>query len=146
MDHTRGSVDAFTQGSTAEILERSREAARADVEADLKAERKAHSETARKISQSQESISNFARSTGNLIASTLFVLVALILLLGSIFGPVGPLDDIVPAPIQAICAAVAVSLAVGSIIASFSLLKLRRELAASLARAIEDVLVRYLKL
>jgi hypothetical protein len=146
MDHTRGSVDAFTLGSTAEILERSRDAARADIEADLAAERKAHSETEQRISASRERAGKIATSAGDWIANLAFASVALILVLGAIFGPVGPLKEIVPGAVQVICAGVALALGVTSVIASFSLLELRSNLAAALSRTFERTLMRFFKL
>jgi hypothetical protein len=146
MDYTRGQPDALTHGSAKEILERSRESARAEMKAELDAERQAHSQTQSRVASSRKRAEAVSRGLGASLANFAFLAIGLLLCIGTIFGPVGPLPRVVPGIVQGVCVAIAISIGLLETLADFSLLRLRADVRDRATQTFERVIVRLFQL
>jgi hypothetical protein len=147
MDLTRGNPNVFTEGTVAEVLERSRESVRAELRAELEAERSAREQTARVLQHSQEHIREISARAARWTATALFAVIGLALLMGAILGPVGPIKHSpFPAPVQLAFAVCAIACGLWSVLASRSLIGLRASLERWLTMRIVAMLERTLQL
>lgn len=142
MDLTLGEEDAFTEGTVAQVLERSRETARAALRSELADERAEGRRVASEIRRSRDRVANVSEVSARWIADGVFTLLVVALGLGTLLGPVGPIDvDVVPAPLQIVCAVFALTCGLWTVIHRGSLTGLRRSLKARLRRTIEARLI-----
>lgn len=160
MGLTRGSTDAFTDATLPEILElyrqRSvREVAETARHADerLAAEQTAHESTREEVEAEREKqvrarvrLSELSDSLAGWFSNCIFVLLVILLGLGVLLGPVGPVDTSLPLVVQLGSAAFAIGFAVWVGAFGGSLWELRDQLAARIARRIERVLLGILQL
>lgn len=146
MDETRGDHAAFTEGTLAQVLARARDNVLAETRAELAESRTATAEASRRLEASAERVHRFAAVIGEGIATFAFVLLALALLIGTVFGPVGPADPFVPALIQAICAVTVIAATLITMFFSPSLLNYRSSAASAIGRRLEKLLLSLLRL
>lgn len=146
MDYTRGQPDALTQGSTQAILERSRQTVKAELSAELTAEQQAHAQTNRRVEEARGRATEIAGTLGSSIANALFGLLAVLLIVGTVFGPIGPIDGFIPAPLQAISAALAVGLILLEALTRISLRDIRDRLATKIGQSLAPALIRLFRL
>jgi hypothetical protein len=146
MDETRGDHAAFTEGTLDQILDRARENILAETRADLADSRAATARANRRLEESAQQIHRFSTAIGEGIATVGLALVALAVLLGAIFGPVGPADPVVPGPIQVVCAIAVITATVVTMFFSSSLLEYRARVASATGRKLEGLLLSMLRL
>lgn len=127
MDLTRGDSDVFTEGTLHEVLERAHESAQTELRAQLDAERAARRRALTDIAKSNERVTSIAQTVALYLSSAIFAVLAVVLALGVIFGPIGPVKQvIVPAAVQIPCAVFALAFILWSALDHGSLLALRR--------------------
>jgi hypothetical protein len=146
MDLTLGDVEAFTAGTVAQILERARETASAGVRSELEQERAARRRTGAEIQRSRERVSRISRASARAISLTVFLILVVAVILGTILGPVGPIHShAVPGALQIVCAIIAVGFALFAIIRHGSLIGVRDGLRDRLHTRIEATMLRVLQ-
>jgi hypothetical protein len=147
MDETRGNPDAFTAGTVAHVLQRSREIVKADAdEKVVAAENRAQSATGQLLG-SREQVRAAARGVGNFVATGVLVVFSAFVLIGLIYGPVGPVQEPFVSGISQIVAAVlALVASVTTMFFRPTLLEYRGRAAAWMSARLESFALRKLKL
>ena len=146
MDITKGDPNVFTEGTLAQVLERSREAARAEVQSALQNEQTSHRQLNAEVRRSRERLATVSADAGRWIAAGLFWLLILALTLGAVLGPVGPIDaEIVPTPVQFVCAVFALGAGIWNIAHHGSLSAIRTRLDRRASKWVEAALLRLLR-
>lgn len=140
MDVTRGDHEAFTEGTLDQVLARARENVLAETRRELKTAESRTDRAEMRLRFSAGRISSLASGVGAAIATLVFVVVLAPLVVGTVFGPVGPADPLVSGPVQAACAAIAGGMAVITMVFSPSLLQYRRRFAHLLSGGLERFL------
>lgn len=138
MDETLGDVEAYTEGTALQVLERAREATRADLEEAVAVERAARRDAESRLSSRDAVIQERARRIGEVAARGLFSVVLPLVVVGIVFGPLGPLTDAwspLPGLVQVFCTTLALALTLWSFVEGITL----RRLAERFARVVEDV-------
>jgi hypothetical protein len=160
MDLTRGDPDSFTDGTLSEMLGLYRERVVRDehekviaVERHLKGEREAHADTQRLVEKGKERLSDTRARVEELsgrvalwMSRGLFVVMGVLLALGVVLGPVGPINADLPLAVQIVSGVIAVSAAVWAGLFGGSLSDLIGGLRMWLASRIEHLVVRLLRL
>ena len=147
MDETRGNPDAFTAGTVTQVLQRSREVAKADADKRVKAaEGRARSAVGQLVG-SREQIRSAAQAIGNFVATTVLVVLSALILLGLIYGPVGPVQEpFVPGILQVVAAVCALAAGIVTMFFRPTLLEHRKSAAVWMSSRIEGFALRALRL
>lgn len=146
MDRTRGDHAAFTEGTLDQVLAQARENILAETRAELAESQTATARANRRLEESTERVHGFAKVVGEGVATLGLGLLAIAILLGTIFGPVGPADSVVPGLIQGICAVAVIGASLITMFFSPSLLDYRNRAASVIGRKLEALLLSLLRL
>lgn len=147
MDATRGSAEAFTAGTVSQVLQRSREIAKAEADRRVAAAEGKADSAVSQLAGSRERIRDGCRKLGDFIATATLVLISGLILIGLIYGPVGPVEDpFVPAALQIVAAIMAVGASVATMFFRPTLLEYRQAVSSWLACRAEVLALRSLRL
>jgi hypothetical protein len=146
MDETRGDHEAFTEGTLPQVLARARENMLAETQAELAESRAATARANQRLARTAKRIHGLAAAVGEGVATAGFVLAAIAILVGTVFGPVGPADSLVSGPIQILCAVAALSATVVTMFFSPALLDYRNRAATAIGRELEELLLSLFRL
>jgi hypothetical protein len=147
MDETRGDHEAFTEGSVEQIIARSRDNVLADTRSELSAARQDAEHASRELAATRQRIHDFAKRAGQAIAWGLLGIVAVMLLIGAVWGPVGPVSKgFVSAPVQLVCGVAFIGMGITTMFFRPSLFDLRNAVAVRLQRLIQSALFSVLRL
>ena len=146
MDHTRGDHAAFTEGTLDQVLARARENILAETRAELERSKTTAARANQQLEDSVRGVQRVALTVGSSIATLALVVLVLVLMAGSAFGPIGPAEAIVPGPLQAVCAVIVVATTLLTMFFSPSLLDYRSRAAAAIGRRLEATLLSLLRL
>jgi hypothetical protein len=126
MDETRGDPEAFIDGTVEQVIARAREAVLEEAEQERDDAIDKAESAANAMSASRDRLKSFASVGATVLSATAFLCILVALILGAAFGPVGPLGDVTSGPVQAICAAIFLTLGILSIVSPSSLWDWRR--------------------
>ena len=101
MDETRGDPEAFATGTVSEVLQRAQEVTKARADKRVEdAESRAAAATSR-LEHSRNRVRVFSRRVGSFIATAALLVVSILIVIGMVFGPLGPLKHpFVPGVLQ----------------------------------------------
>lgn len=147
MDETRGDADAFTSGTVAQVLRRAREIARADADQRVASAEDREHAVAGQLRVSQNRIAAAARGIGDFVATGVLVIVSFLILIGLVYGPVGPVQEpFVPGVLQLVAAVMAVGASVVTMFFRPTLLEHRQAAASWIAQRLNHLGLRALGL
>jgi hypothetical protein len=130
MDETRGDHEAFTEGTVEHVMARARDNLLAETRAERDQARSDAASALELLNASRRRMGRVARFLGQSVANVGLTAVTAALLLGAIFGPVGPVArSVVSGPVQVLCAVIFLGLGVASIVFRASLLDHRQNTA-----------------
>jgi hypothetical protein len=136
MDTTLGDDSAYVEGTAMQVLERSRELLTAGLTADVEAQRAGREEAERALARRQETIELRGRKAGQLVGSTVFFALGILLVVGLVIAVAGSLG--LPTIVVVLCAAVVGLLTLADIVLGHSL----KDLQSRVAKATERSVVR----
>jgi hypothetical protein len=117
-----------------QVLERSRELLTAGLTADVEAQRAGREEAERALALRQETIELRGRKAGQLVGSTVFFGLAILLVVGLVIAVAGSLG--LPTIVVILCAAVVGLLTLADIVLGHSLKDLQRRVATATERSV----------
>jgi hypothetical protein len=126
MDETRGDPEAFSDGTVEQVIARARQAVLEEAEKERDDAIDKAELAAKAMSATRDRLKHVASFGAAILSMTAFLCILAALILGAAFGPVGPLGEVTSAPMQAICAAIFLTLGILSIISPSSLWDWRR--------------------
>jgi hypothetical protein len=134
MDTTLGDDSAYVEGTAMQVLERSRELLTAGLTADVEAQRAGREEAERALALRQETIELRGRKAGQLVGSTVFFGLAILLVVGLVIAVAGSLG--LPTIVVILCAAVVGLLTLADIVLGHSLKDLQSRVATATERSV----------
>jgi hypothetical protein len=136
MDTTFGQSDAYSEGTALQVLELARASMRADLEAEVEAEREKRGTAEVALDATAMRVDHYAARSALVLSTALFLLLAAAVVVGAVFGPVGPIKEpIVSSTVQVICGVIAVGASTWTIINSGSLVGLHKAIRRRLTKA-----------
>lgn len=139
MDETRGDPEAFTAGTVSEVLQRAQEVtkARADKRVD-DAESKAAAATSR-LEHSRNRVRGASRHVGSFVATAALLVISILIVIGMVFGPLGPIKrPFVPGALQVVAVIAFLVATAATMFFRRSLLEYRAAAARGISEQLES--------
>lgn len=138
MDETRGDPEAFTAGTVSEVLQRAQEVTKAQADQRVEdAESKAAVATS-KLEHSRHRIQVASRRIGSFIATAALLVISILIVIGMVFGPLGPIKHpFVPGALQAVAVIAFLVATAATMFFRRSLLEYRADAARAISARLE---------